>query len=138
MIRILVKFIGIAAAIWTIGVSVYILFAPTQSQVSTYVALPDGSALRQEKHITENLLQREGWLGVIGFILGPLSLPILIGITGARAAWMYREGLLWAMAGTMLLFSFLAGFSIGGAYVAAALGLLVAALLNTLQTRLSK
>jgi hypothetical protein len=138
MIRLLVKFIGMAAVIWTIGVSVYIIFAPTQSQVSSHVALPDGSVLRQEELITDNLFQREGWLGVVGFILWPLSLPILIGITGARAAWIYKEGLLWAMAGTMLLFCFVAGFSIGGAYVAAACGLLVAALLSTLQTRLSK
>jgi hypothetical protein len=138
IIRLLVKFIGMAAAIWTIGVSGYIVIAPTQSRISTHVALPDGTVLKQEEHITENLLQREGWLGVIGFILWPLSLPILIGITGARAAWTYKQGLLWAMAGTMLLFSFLAGFSIGGAYVPAALGLLVAALLNTIQSRLSK
>jgi hypothetical protein len=81
IIRLLVKFIGIAAAIWTIGASVYIIFAPTQSQVSMGVALPDGTVLRQEEHITENLVQREGWLGVIGFILWPLSLPIALGIT---------------------------------------------------------
>ena len=138
IIRSLVKFIGIAAAIWTVGVSVYIIFAPTLSQVSTHMALPDGTMIRQEEHFTKNLLQRRGWIGVIGFIVWPLSLPIMIGITGARAAWIHKQGLLWAMAGTMLLFRFLAGFSIGGAYVPAAWGFLVAALLNTIQSRLSK
>ena len=37
------------------------------------------------------------------------------------------------MAGVMFLFSFLAGFSIGLAYVPAAGGFLVAAFLNTIQ-----
>jgi len=137
IIRSLVKFIGLAAAIWTIGVSIYILFAPTQSHYSSHIILPDGTSVRQEGYVTKTLMEREGWVGVIGFILGPLLVPILISITGARAAWLHKQGLLWTMAGTMLLFCFLAGFSIGGAYVPAGLAFLLAALLNTVQLKLN-
>ena len=127
IIRSLVKFIGVAAAIWTVGVSGFIMFAPTQSQVSTHMTLPDGTIIREEGHSTSSLIESEGWIGVIGFILWPLSLPIMIAMTGARAAWLYKQGLLWTMAGVMLLFSFLGGFSIGLAYVPVAGGFLVAA-----------
>ncbi len=129
----LVKFIGVAAAIWTVCASGFIMFGATQSQVSTQMALPDGTMTRQEHHSSTSLLERQGWAGVFGFILWPLSLPIMIAIAGARAAWLYKQGLLWTMAGVMLLFSFLAGFSIGLAYVPAAGGFLVAAFLNTIQ-----
>ncbi|MCH6559981.1 hypothetical protein IH799_06450 [candidate division KSB1 bacterium] len=133
IVRSLVKFLGVAAAIWTVGVSGFIMFAPTQSQVSTHMTLPDGTIIREEGHSSTSLLERQGWAGVFGFILWPLSLPIMIAMTGARAAWLYKQGLLWTMAGIMLLFSFLAGFSIGLAYVPAAAGFLVAAFLNTIQ-----
>ena len=137
IIRSLVKFIGLAAAIWTISVSIYILFAQTQSHYSSHMILPDGTSVRQEGYVTKTLMEREGWVGVIGFILGPLLVPILISITGARAARLHKQGLLWAMAGMMLLFCFLAGFSIGGAYVPAGLAFLLAALLNTVQLKLN-
>jgi len=133
IVRSLVKFIGVVAAIWTVGVSGFIMFAPTQSQVSTHMTLPDGTMTRQEHHSSTSLLERQGWAGVFGFILWPLSLPMMIGITGGRAAWLHKQGLLWAMGGTMLLFSFLAGFSIGLAYVPAAAGFLIAAIINTIQ-----
>ncbi len=132
-VRSLVKFIGVTAAIWTVCASGFIMFGATQSQVSTQLTLPDGTMTRQEHHSSTSLLERQGWAGVFGFILWPLSLPIMIAMTGARAAWLYKQGLLWTMAGIMLLFSFLAGFSIGLAYVSAAGGFLVAAFLNTIQ-----
>ena len=137
-IRSLVKLIGIAAAIWTVGVSIYIIFAPTQSHFSSHMALSDGTTIRQEGYVTNTLMEREGWVGVMAFILGLILVPILICITGARAAWLHKQGLLWAMAGTMLLFCFLWGFSIGGAYVPAAGAFLLAALLNTIQLRIAE
>jgi len=102
----LVKFIGVAAAIWTVCASGFIMFGATQSQVSTQMALPDGTMTRQEHHSSTSLLERQGWAGVFGFILWPLSLPIMIAIAGARAAWLYKQGLLWTMAGVMLLLAF--------------------------------
>ncbi len=130
-IRPLVTFIGIAAAIWTLGISLYIVLMPTETQKYTHRLSADGTMLRQEEHSTTSLLRREGWIGLFAFVLWPLSLPIMIGITGARAAWQHKQGLLWGMAGAMLVFSFLAGFSIGGAFMPAAGGLFVAALLST-------
>ncbi len=58
--RPLVKFIGVSAAIWMIGVSVYIIVAPTQSHYSSHMTLPDGTMVRQEGYVTKTLIEREG------------------------------------------------------------------------------
>ena len=119
------KFAVAIAASWATGASLYIFFSPMTAQVVT-ARIVNGNP----RHIVETFTREQSWYEAQG-LWGVCVLAIFAGLylLAVRLAWRGRYAALATLSAIAITLSILAGFSIGGAYVPAALGLLVGTLL---------
>jgi hypothetical protein len=114
------------AALWALGVSLVILFTPVEIHEIEAVVVPGGDSTPQETITYQSWYQVQGAWGVaVLFIFAGLyALPAwLARRTETRWIWLALASLL------ALTLTFLAGFSIGGFYLPAALALLAGVIL---------
>ncbi len=117
------KFIVATAATWAVGASLYIFFSPVTTSGVT------GILRRDSSEVVEFFTRQQSWYETQG-LWGVIVLIIFSGlyILAVRVAWRGKYGALTIMGVVALALSIVSGFSIGGAYLPAALGLLIGAL----------
>lgn len=120
-----VKLVGLAAAIWSVAISGYMAITPRTGHGVRGYWSSDGTQT-WEPYTTKT---RDLSISIILFI------PLAMSISGGLAAWRGQLSRLWWMAASLSVFSFISGFSIGLAYVPAALALLASAGLLNFQYR---
>ena len=116
--------VGIAAA-WAVGVSLYILLSPVTISGVTATLWRDSS------EVVEVFTRQESWYEAQG-LWGVLVLVIVSGfyLLALRVAWKGKYRVLAVMGVVAIALSIVTGFSIGAAYLPAALGLFIGALLS--------
>ena len=118
------KLIVAIAAAWAIGASLYIFFAPI-----TIVSTPS-KLFRDSTIVVETITRELSWFEA----QGPWGVFVLLIFSGlyvlaARLAWRSQYTRLTILSLIATAMSIIAGFSIGGIYLPAALGLLAGALI---------
>ena len=111
------------AAAWAVGASLYIFFSPVTTSGVT------GTLRRDSSEVVEIFTRQQSWYEAQG-LWGILVLVIFSGlyILAVRVAFKGKYGALTIMGIVAVALSILAGFSIGVAYLPAAMGLLIGAL----------
>ena len=119
------------AATWAVGASLYIISVPVSIGGVTDVVLRDSSTL------SAVLVREQSWYEAQGFY-GFFWLALFSGLylMAIRAAWTGNHIALAIMSVTAFALSIVTGFSIGGAYLPAALGLVIGTLMLFASTRL--
>ena len=119
------KFIVALAATWAVGASIYIFFSPLSGQGVTARRTFGESGSVVETYVTE-----QSWYGAQG-LWGIVVLVVFAGIYlfAVRLAWNGRYIALTIVSVITIALSIIAGFSIGGIYFPAAVGLVVGALI---------
>ena len=119
------KFAVVIAASWATGASLYIFFSPISAQVVTARRVFGAS-----RDIVEIFTREQTWYEAQGF-WGICVLAIFTGLylLAVRLAWRRRYTALAMLSVIAIALSIVAGFSIGAAYLPAALGLMVGTLL---------
>ena len=118
------KFIVAISALWAVGASLYIFFSPvTMSGVT-------GTLRRGSGEVVEVFTRQQSWYEAQG-LWGVFVLVIFSGfyLLAVRLAWRGKYGVLAILSVIAIGLSIVTGFSIGAAYLPAALGLFVGALL---------
>ncbi len=118
------KFIVAISALWAVGASLYIFFLPvTMSGVT-------GTLRRGSGEVVEVFTRQQSWYEAQG-LWGVFVLVIFSGfyLLAVRLAWRGKYGVLAILSVIAIGLSIVTGFSIGAAYLPAALGLFVGALL---------
>ncbi|NKC01237.1 MAG: hypothetical protein GKR90_22450 [Pseudomonadales bacterium] len=116
-------FVAIAAT-WAIGASLYIFFSPVSVRGVTDVMLRDSSV------VAETFVREQSWYEAQG--LWGISWLFFFGafyLVAARVAWRDNQISLGVMSVTAVALSIVTGFSIGGAYLPAALSLFIGSLM---------
>jgi len=118
------KFIVAAAASWAVGVSLYVFFSPVTISGVTATRWRDSS------EVVEVFTRQQSWYEMQG-LWGVFVLVIFSGlyISAVRLAWRGKYRALVILSVFAFALSVVTGFSIGGAYLPAALALFVGALL---------
>ena len=118
------KLIVAIAASWAIGASLYIFFAPI-----TVVSTPS-KLFRDSTVVVETFTRELSWFEAQG-LWGVFVLLMFAGLylLAARLAWRSQYTGLTILSLIAIAVSIIAGFSIGGIYLPAALGLLAGALI---------
>ena len=118
------KLIVAIAATWAVGASLYIFSSPMSVHGVTDVLLRDGST------VVEAFTREQSWYESQG-PWGTLWLAYFSGLylLAVRVAWKGNHIALAIMTVTAVALSIVTGFSIGGAYLPAALGLFVGTLM---------
>ena len=118
------KLIVTIATAWAVGASLFILFSPVTVNGVTSIMLRDSS------EFVETFTREQSWYKTQG-LWGVLVLAIFSGfyLLAARVALRGKYKVLATMGVVAVALSIVTGFSIGSAYLPAALGLLVGALL---------
>ena len=118
------KFAVTIAASWAIGASLYIFFSPMSAQVVTARRVFGDS-----RDIVETFT-RQSWYEAQG-LWGVCVLAIFAGLylLAVQLAWRSRYTALAILSVIAIALSIVGGFSIGGVYLPAALGLFVGTLL---------
>jgi hypothetical protein len=118
------KLIVAIAAAWAIGASLYIFFAPI-----TVVSTPS-KLFRDSTVVVETFTRELSWFEAQG-LWGVFVLLMFAGLflLAARLAWRSQYTALTILSLIAIAMSIIAGFSIGGIYLPAALGLLAGALI---------
>ncbi len=118
------KLIVAMAATWAVGVSLYIFSSPVSVHGVTDLVLRDSST------VVEAFTREQSWYEVQG-LSGTLWLVFLSGLylLAVRVAWRGHHVALAIMSVTAVALSIVTGFSIGSAYLPAALGLFIGALM---------
>ena len=116
------KYAVAIAASWAVGVSLYILFSPVN--VSGVTA----TLRRNADEVVEVFTRQQSWYEVQG-LWGVMVLVIFCAfyLLAVRVAWQGNYKSLMVMGFVGVALSILSGFSIGAAYLPAALGLLFGA-----------
>ena len=116
--------VGMAAA-WAVGVSLYILFSPVTISGVTATLWRDSS------EVVEVFTRQQSWYEAQG-LWGVLLIVIFGGfyLLALRVAWKGKYRALAVMGVVAIALSIVTGFSVGGAYLPSALGLLIGALLS--------
>jgi len=124
-IRCLHKIIVGMAAAWAVGVSLYIFFSPVTISGVTATLRRDSS------EIVEVFTRQQSWYEAQG-LWGVLVLVFFSGfyLLALRVAWKGKYRVLAVMGVVAIALSVVTGFSIGGAYLPSALGLLIGAVLS--------
>ena len=119
------KFIVAIAASWAIGASLYIFFSPMSAQVVTVRRVFGDS-----RDIVETFTRKQSWYEAQG-LWGVCVLAIFAGLylLAVQLAWRSRYTALAILSVIAIALSIVGGFSIGGVYLPAALGLFVGTLL---------
>jgi hypothetical protein len=120
--------LAVAGVLWSIGVGVWIWLTPIRTSVVLFEASASsvsGSAVSATRTDPVQRTRRFADISLLGPV--PLIIPAALAGLAALAVWR-RKGALLMLAPTCMLaaFCFIAGFSIGFAYIPAG-GLLVAA-----------
>jgi hypothetical protein len=118
------KFIVAISALWAVGASLYIFFSPvTMSGVT-------GTLRRGSGEVVEVFTRQQSWYEAQG-LWGVFVLVIFSGfyLLAVRVAWRGKYGVLAILSVIAIGLSIVTGFSVGAAYLPAALGLFVGALL---------
>lgn len=118
------KTVAAIAAAWSLAASIYIFFAPVSRHGVTGRFSHDAGMVVEHANMNQSWYEAQGLWGTSWLVL--FSLLYLL---AARTAWRGNYNALAAVtlaAGTL---SIVAGFSIGSAYLPAALGLLIATLM---------
>jgi hypothetical protein len=118
------KFIVAISALWAVGASLYIFFSPvTMSGVT-------GTLRRGSGEVVEVFTRQQSWYEAQG-LWGVIVLVIFSGfyLLAVRVAWRGKSGVLAILSVIAIGLSIVTGFSVGAAYLPAALGLFVGALL---------
>ena len=114
------KFIVAIAAAWALAASLYIFFSPVSIHGVTGVMLRDSTTVVEAFTRNQSWYEAQGLWGVLWLILFS-GLYIL-------AVWVACRGNIKALAGlsaTVVVLSIVTGFSIGAAYMPAAIGLII-------------
>jgi len=113
------------AAAWAVGVSLYILFSPVTISGVTATLWRDSS------EVVEVFTRQQSWYEAQG-LWGVLLIVIFGGfyLLALRVAWKGKYRALAVMGVVAIALSIVTGFSVGGAYLPSALGLLIGALLS--------
>ena len=116
--------VGIAAA-WAVGVSLHILLSPVTISGVTATLRRDSS------EVVEVFTRQQSWYEAQG-LWGVLGLVIFSGfyLLALRVAWKGKYRALAVMGVVAIALSVVTGFSVGGAYLPSAVGLLIGALLS--------
>ncbi|MEE8078382.1 MAG: hypothetical protein V3T18_05240 [Pseudomonadales bacterium] len=119
------KFIVALAATWAVGASIYIFFSPLSGRGITARRTFGESGSVVETYVTE-----QSWYEAQG-LWGVFVLVVFAGIYlfAVRLAWNGRYIALTIVIVITIALSIIAGFSIGGIYFPAAVGLVVGALI---------
>ena len=112
------KLAVLLATFWAIGVSVYLFFSPITIHGITATAVSNGSGS------VEHFTLQQSWYQVQG-LWGSLVLVLVAGFygLGLYLAWRTAYRMLGVLSVIALMFSYVAGFSIGLLYVPSAVGL---------------
>jgi hypothetical protein len=123
------KFIVAIAAVWAVGASLYIFFSPVTISGVTATLRRDSS------EVVEVFTRQQSWYEAQG-LWGVLGLAIFCGlyILAVRLAWSGKYRALIILSVFAIGLSIVTGFSIGVAYLPAALGLFVGALLLLIES----
>ena len=117
MSRCIARVLAIAAVAWCVGIGLWLWVTPVPYNGSMSTAYTDSSGVAQhatyEIKGTQSFAERSA-LGPV-----PLLIPVLLAALGAWAIWRRRLLPAALAAGTLLVFTVLAGFSIGAGYVPA-------------------
>ena len=118
------KLIVALAATWAVGASLYIFSSPVSVHGVTDLIFRDSST------VVEVFSREQSWYEAQG-LWGILSLVFFSGLylLAVRVAWRGNHIALAIMSVTAVALSIVTGFSIGGAYLPAALGLFIGALM---------
>jgi len=118
------KFFVVIAATWAVGASLYIFFSPVSAHGVTGLMLRDSSTM------VEVFTREQSWDEAQG-LWGILWLVFFSGLylLAVRVAWKGNHIALAIMSVTAVALSIVTGFSIGGAFLPAALGLFIGMLL---------
>ena len=119
------------AAAWAVGVSLYILFSPVTISGVTATLWRDSS------EVVEVFTRQQSWYEAQG-LWGVLLIVIFGGfyLLALRVAWKGKYRALAVMGVVAIALSIVTGFSVGGAYLPSALGLLIGALVLLLYRHL--
>ena len=118
------KLIVAIAASWAVGASIYIFSSPVAVRGVT------GRMLRDTSTVLEPFTREQSWYEAQG-LWGVLWLLVFSGlyILAVRVAWRGSHLALAIVSVTAVALSIVTGFSIGGAYLPAALGLIIGTLM---------
>ncbi len=118
------KFVVAIAASWAVGASLYILFSPVT------ISGVRGTVRRDLSEVVEVFTRQQSWYETQG-LWGVIVLVIFGGfyLLAFRVAWRGKYRALAIMGVVAVALSIVSGFSIGAAYLPAALGLFIGALL---------
>ena len=118
------KTIVAIAAAWAVGASLYIFFSPVT------ISGVKGILRRDSSEVVEVFTRQQSWYEAQG-LWGVLILVIFSGfyLLAFRVAWKGKYKALVVMGVIAIALSIVTGFSIGAAYLPAALGLFIGALL---------
>ncbi len=118
------KLIVAIAATWAVGASLYIFSSPVSVHGVTDLMLRDSST------VVEAFTREQSWYEAQG-LWGILWLVFFSGLylLAVRVAWRGNHTALAIMSVTAVALSIVTGFSIGGAYLPAALGLFIGTLM---------
>ena len=118
------KLIVSIAAVWAVGASLYIFSSPVSIHGVT------GLTLRDSSTVVETFTREQSWYEAQG-LWGILWLVVFSGLylVAVRVAWRGNHIVLAIVSVTAVALSIVTGFSIGGAYLPAALGLFIGTLM---------
>ena len=118
------KLIVAIAAVWAVGASLYIFSSPVSVHGVT------GLMLRDSSTVVETFTREQSWYEAQG-LWGILWLVVFSGLylVAVRVAWRGNHIVLAIVSVTAVALSIVTGFSIGGAYLPATLGLFIGTLM---------
>ena len=118
------KFLVAMAAIWAVGASLYIFSSPVSVHGKTDLLL------RESSTVVEAFTREQSWHEAQG-LWGILWLVFFSGLylLAVRVAWKGNHIALAILSVTAIALTIVTGFSIGGAYLPAALGLFIGTLM---------
>ena len=125
------KLIVAIAATWAVGASLYIFSSPVSVHGVTETLLRDSSTVMEAFTREQSWYEAQGLWGILGLVL--FSGFYLMAV---RVAWKGNYIALAIMSVTAVALSIITGFSIGGAYLPAALGLFIGTLMFLSSKRL--
>ena len=119
------KFIVALAATWAVGASIYIFFSPLSGR-----GITARRTFGESGGVVETFMTEQSWYEAQG-LWGIFVLAVFAGIYlfAVRLAWHGRYNALTIVSVITIALSIITGFSIGGIYFPAAVGLVVGAVI---------
>src|SRR5262245_30553571 len=118
MTRWIARVLAVAAVAWCMATGVWLWITPLRSDGVLTTAYADSSGMAQQT--TYRVTESRSFAEVSALGPAPLLIPTLIAAMGAWAVWRGRLLPATIAAALLVVFVFLAGFSIGAGYVPAA------------------